>query len=126
MSKKIPNINSISSLIDRLAIENHRAAFFENAKRQEHAKLTPDNNLISRYDNLSRESCELRSAIKNKIDELFQELITQGSYKYYREPRTFTPPKNLVDLIDKRYSEIGRLAVENRLEEEIKKVFSNE
>lgn len=125
-SIKIPNVNSISCLIDRLAIECARVSYFENAKRQEHAKPTPDNNLIAKYDNLSRESCELRSAIKNELDSLFQELIAAGNYFYHKEPRTFSSPKGLIDLIDERYSIIGKLAATNKLNEEIKKVFTRQ
>lgn len=123
MDKKIPNVSSISALIDRLAIECSRISYFENKKRIEQKEKNPDPLKIMKWDNLSRESCELRSAIKNKIDELFQELIRENKYEYYLEPRTFSSPQGLIDLIDKRYSHIGDLAATGDLEKEIEEVF---
>ncbi len=112
---KIPNIDTLSCLIDRLCIEVHKAAYFENQKRTEHAKENPNLELLAKWDRLSRDAIELRSAIKNRIDALFQEAVLTGNYRYLREPRTFaeTLKKNAqvaTDIIDARYKVIGNMA----------------
>jgi len=109
---RIPNIDTFASLIDRLSIENHKVAVYENKKREEQSKKNPDPELITKWDNLSREANELRSEIKKRIDSLLEQIITTGKYTYMKEPRTFSPPaaEAFSSLIDKRYSEIGRLA----------------
>ena len=112
---KIPNIDTLSCLIDRLCIEVHKAAYFENAKRTEHAKENPDLAQLAKWDRLSRDAVELRSAIKNRIDALFQEAVSSGDYRFMREPRTFAETlkanaRVATDIIDARYKVIGDMA----------------
>lgn len=128
MKTRIPNIDNFSTLCDRLAIENSKCSWFENMKRLEHAKENPNLELIAQWDNLSREACELRSAIKNRIDELFEEVFQYGKYNYFREVRTFKPASaaTVSDLLDKRYSIIGDLAATNSLQDALEKVLSGE
>ena len=125
MRPRVPNIDSFSCLIDRLAIENHKAACFEMAKREEHKRDNPDIKLIAKYDNLSREAVELRSAIKNRLDELLKEVIEGGEYNYLREPRTFSAAKcsAVSELIDIRYSQIGDMAVNGLLFKALEELF---
>lgn len=89
MSIKIPNIDTLSCLIDRLIIENHKIAFLENKKWDEQNTKNPDSKKITTWDKAMRIASESRSAIKNKIDELFKECIEQGKYEYIKETRTF-------------------------------------
>ena len=58
---------------------------------------------------------ELRSAIKNRIDALFQEAVSSGDYRFMREPRTFAETlkanaRVATDIIDARYKVIGDMA----------------
>ena len=87
--RKIPNVDTLSTLIDRLIIENHKIAFFENDKWAELQKPNPDLEKIKNYDIQMRQASESRSALKNKIDETFREAIETGKYEYIRESRTF-------------------------------------
>lgn len=127
MKTRIPNIDNLSTLCDRLSIENSKCSYFENLKRIEHQKTNPDKDLICKWDHLSREACELRSAIKNRIDELFAEVITAGQYNYLPEPRTFTPAAacQFSALLDKRYSIIGDLAATGSLQDALEAVLSD-
>lgn len=86
---KIPNLNTFADLIDRLAIEVNKISTYEGAKRKEQAEESPSDQMIAQWDNLSREANELRSALKNKINEALCEIVRTGSYRTYREPRTF-------------------------------------
>lgn len=125
---RIPNIQTLSSLVDRLAIEVSKVSYWENLKRLEHQKEIPNKDLIVEWDNLSRDANEIRSAIKKMIDDLFQEVIDTGKYTYLREPRTFSPAavSQFSDLLDKRYSIIGDLAATNSLQDALEKVLSGE
>ena len=101
----VSGIDSLADLCDRLAVEVHRLGWFENKKREEQAKPDPDAGLVQKWDQLSRESCELRAAIKRRINELFRDVISNGEYRVLLEPRTFSPSKKtLADALDERYS----------------------
>lgn len=97
---RIPNVNTLADLIDRLIVEIHKLAWFENKKREEHAKENPDPELIAKWDNLSRDCCELRSALKNEINECMKEIVESGIYSPIKEPRTFRPAaKRIEDIL---------------------------
>ena len=106
---RLPNINSLSALIDRLSIENIRIALMEENKVQEHLKTNPNVNKIAEWDKISRKAVELRSRIKREIDKCFEEAIENRKYEYLGEVRAFDPVKvaDLVDLIDERYQVIA-------------------
>jgi hypothetical protein len=89
--ERIPNVNTLADLIDRLIVEVNKLSWFENKKREEHAKPNPDPVRIAYWDHLSRECCELRSALKNEINKVFGEVVDTGSYRVMKEPRTFKP-----------------------------------
>jgi len=89
MSKKIPNLDTFSALLDRLIIEVGKVAFMENAKRAEQAKENPDAKKIQEMDNASREANECRAALKGRIDDMLKELVESGKYETLSEARTF-------------------------------------
>lgn len=89
---KIPNLNTFADVIDRLIVEVNKLSFFENKKREEHAKDKPDDALIAHWDNLSRDCCEYRSMLKNEINKLTSEIVETGKYQTLREMRTFRKP----------------------------------
>lgn len=88
---RIPNVNTFADLVDRLIVEVNKLSWFENKKREEHAKDNPDPVRIAHWDNLSRDCCELRSALKSEINRLLGEIVTTQSYRVMKEPRTFRP-----------------------------------
>lgn len=87
--KKIPNLDTFSSIVDRLIIEVHKVAHLENKKREEQAKPNPDLKKIQEWDNASREANECRAALKARLDQLFGECIRTGKYETLTEARTF-------------------------------------
>jgi hypothetical protein len=93
---KIPNLNTLADVIDRLIVEVNKLSYFENKKREEHAKEHPDRYEIARLDNLSRDCCEYRSMLKNEINRLLAEIVTTGEYKTLKELRTFRVPTHQV------------------------------
>lgn len=123
---RIPNVDTLASLIDRLAIECHKTGYFENKKREEQKSPTPDLKKIQEWDHLSREACELRAALKRKIDELFEEVMG-GKYKYLKEPRTFSPAQGsrFSELLDERYCFIGDLAAKGELIKSLEKELAH-
>src|SRR5271166_4726140 len=97
---RIPNIDTMADLIDRLIVEVHKLAYFENAKRQEQAMPFPDADKIAKYDNASRDCCELRSLIKSEINSLLSEIVRTNQYEVMREVRTFRPAgKTIADIL---------------------------
>lgn len=105
---RIPNVDTLADLIDRLIVEVNKLAYFENRKREEHGKSEPDAAVIARWDNLSRDCCEYRSLLKSKINEVLGEIVASGEYKTLRELRTFRPPAGrLADLLAGRCHEVS-------------------
>ena len=71
----IPNLNTFADLLDRLIVELAKISYYENKKREEHAKDNPDVNEISRWDNLSRDGVEFRSMLKNEINKTLEKIV---------------------------------------------------
>lgn len=110
MEVKIPNLDTMADYIDRLIVEVNKLSWFENQKREEQGKETPDPLRIAMLDNLSRDACELRSQLKNRINALFQEILETSEYRVLREIRTFRPPgRSLADVMADRCHDIGDL-----------------
>jgi glycosyltransferase involved in cell wall biosynthesis len=98
--KLIPNLNTFADLIDRLIVEVNKLAYFENKKREEQGKKKPNSNKVAHWDNLSRDCCEYRSLLKNKINELLSEVCESGEYETLKELRTFRPGgKTMEDIL---------------------------
>ena len=96
---KIPNLNTLADVIDRLIVEVNKLSYFENKKREEHAKDEPDDSKIAQWDNRSRDCCEHRSMLKNEINRLLTEIVETGEYRTLREIRTFRKPGRSVEEI---------------------------
>ena len=99
--KKIPNFNTFADIVDRLAVTTNKLAYFENKKREESIKETPNKDLIFTYDKLSRNECEYRNLLKRAMDDLLSEIIATGKYETLKDNRTFSAPsKSVSDLIE--------------------------
>lgn len=105
---RIPNVDTLADLIDRLIVEVNKLAYFENKKREEHGKPEPDAVQIAYWDNLSRDCCEYRSLLKSRINAVFAEVVATREYKTMREIRTFRPPVGrLADLLADRCQDVS-------------------
>ena len=98
MEPKIPNLNTLADVIDRLIVEVNKLSYFENKKREEQGKIAQcrDSDKIAHWDNLSRDCCEYRSMLKNEINRLLAEIVETGEYKTLNELRTFRAPTHQV------------------------------
>lgn len=92
----IPNLNTVADLLDRLVVDVHKLAYWENFKRQEQAKENPDTELIAKADNLSRDCCEIRSVLKNELNRVLSVIVNSKAYYPVKEVRTFTPAAETV------------------------------
>lgn len=120
-TKLIPNLNTLADVIDRLIVEVNKLSYFENMKRQEHAKAEPDSNMIAHWDNLSRDCCEYRSLLKNEINRVFTQVVLHKEYRTLNELRTFrSPPRNVADLLSDRSYALGDMAFSGELAAAIK------
>ncbi len=94
---KIPNLNTLADVIDRLIVEVNKLSYLENKKREEQALCEKaDVAIIAHWDNLSRDCCEYRSMLKNEINRLLAEIVETGEYKTLKELRTFRAPTHQV------------------------------
>ena len=116
---RIPNVDTLADCIDRLIVEVNKLAYFENKKREEHAKPSPDAATIAKWDNLSRDCCEYRSLLKSRINEALGEIVASGQYRTLREVRTFRPPaQRLADLLAQRCAEVSA-SIADAIEREV-------
>lgn len=105
---RIPNVDTLADLIDRLIVEVNKLAYYENKKRVEHGRPEPDAVLIAHWDNLSRDCCEYRSMLKSRINAVLGEVVASGEYRVMREVRTFRPPAGrLADLLAERCHDVS-------------------
>lgn len=97
----IPNYNTFADIVDRLAVTTNKLAFFENKKREESMKESPNAELITYYDRLSRNECEYRNLLKRALDDTLSDIIKSGVYTTLKDNRTFSAPiKSVSDLIE--------------------------
>jgi len=109
----VPNLSSFADAVDRLIVELLKLSYFENEKRKEQGKKSKDVHLIAKWDDLSRDSCEYRSALKNEINRMLKEIVASQSYLPLEELRTFRAPSKSVD-------ELIEEMIGNRINEEAK------
>ncbi len=124
---RIPNVNTLADLIDRLIVEVNKLSWFENRKRDEHAKPHPDPEAIAKWDNLSRDCCELRSILKNEINSCLSQIVSTGHYSPVREPRTFRPPiEKIEEILAEMCSDAARSIHNGKLAAELGELFEKE
>jgi hypothetical protein len=99
--KRIPNYNTLADIIDRLIVEINKLSWFENKKREESVKDSPNSALIALWDKNSRHCCEYRDLLKREFDKTLTEIISTNSYETLSACRTFSaPPKTALELIE--------------------------
>jgi len=122
--KYIPNLDTFADLCDRLAVTVQKLGFFENMKREEHAKDNPDRYLIAHWDNLSRNECEYRNLIKCKINEMLTQIIEDGQYQTLPDNRTFrSPPKEIGDILADQYVKVDISEFKKEFGENLRRLF---
>lgn len=105
---RIPNVDTLADLIDRLIVEVNKLSYFETRKRQEHGKPHPDVAAMAEWDEASRDCCEYRSMLKSRINQTLGEIVASGEYQTMREVRTFRPPAGrLANLLADRCREVS-------------------
>jgi hypothetical protein len=85
MKSKVPNYNALSSLLDRLAIENIKLSFFENAL--EHDELTEEQH--AEYTAKAEAQKAMIEVLKGDTVGCMEETLVNGEYRYIAEGRTF-------------------------------------
>ena len=85
MAAKVPNYNALSSLFDRLAIENIKLSYFENAL--EHDELGPAQ--IEDYEAKALAQRRMIEVLKHDTVDLMANAIESGQYEFISEGRTF-------------------------------------
>jgi hypothetical protein len=122
--KYATNLNTFADLVDRLAIEINKVSVYENLKREEHAKDTPNWKAIVDWDIASRDANENRSYLKNAINYMLTEIVSTGNYETLTEARTFRASdrsiEDLLDDISLSAAEHVRMALSEKLKEKLK------
>lgn len=104
MQPRIPAVDTAADLIERLIIIDNRMAWLEQQKRDLDGS---DAVAIAKLDKASRDCCEGRSAIKNRINAVMEE-IAEGQYRAIRESRSFRPPdERFAEVLDRHSAEIA-------------------
>lgn len=85
MKSRIPNFNTLSTLIDRLSIENVKLAHFENAL--EHDDLS-DREIAESQKKIAVQH-EVIEVLKTELAGFMEEVFLSGKYEYMKEERTF-------------------------------------
>lgn len=83
--RRIPNFNTLSTLIDRLSIENVKLSHFENAI--EHDRLGADE--IARLRAKVAVQHEVIAALKQELIAFMEDTFVEGRYEFIKEERTF-------------------------------------
>lgn len=114
---RIPAVDTAADLIERLIIIDNRQAWFEEHKRNA-GDLTAEQ--IALYDRKSRDCNEARSEVKNRINEVFEE-IAGGQYEAIRESRSFRPPpERFAEVLDRHSAELAHYFTSEEFSESIR------
>ena len=84
-NKSIPNFNTLSTLLDRLSIENVKLSHFENAI--EHDNLTQKE--IQEYKSKINTQNKIIDRLKLETTNFMTKTFIEKDYDYIKEERTF-------------------------------------
>lgn len=84
MNKRIPNFNTISTLIDRLSIENVKLSHFQYLMEEQSNSIDVGELKIKIGVQL-----EIIEALKIELEKNLKEIFINQSYNYIEEERTF-------------------------------------
>ena len=81
----IPNLNTLSTLIDRLTIENVKLVHFENM-------FVEDDLTVNQTEEIEMKMAmqhEIIEVLKRRLAHLMEEITLSGNYRFMKEERTF-------------------------------------
>jgi len=84
LNKRIPNFNTISTLIDRLSIENVKLSHFQYLMEEQSNSIDVGELKIKIGVQL-----EIIEALKIELEKNLKEIFINQSYNYIEEERTF-------------------------------------
>jgi len=87
---RITNVDTLSSLLDRLVSENIKLYFFKKDNLK---------------DNIDHQEIVI-SELRQKLSELFTEVLDSGRYKYLSEKRTYKPDDIIETIEELIYNDI--------------------
>lgn len=85
MEPKIPNFNTLSTLLDRLSIENVKLSHFQNALEHD-APAEAERAELQRKVGLQN---DVIVALKKETSQWMAGVFLDGKYDYMKEERTF-------------------------------------
>lgn len=114
---RIPAVDTAADLLERLIIILNRMAWLEQQKRDLDGS---DPVAIAKLDKASRDCCEGRSLIKNRINAVMEE-IARAQYTSIQESRSFRPPdERFADVLDRHSAEIAHYFTSEEFSESIR------
>ena len=84
--ERIPNFDTLSTLIDRLSIENVKLAHFQNELEHDAPDEDVRVQLAAKIDTQQR----IIERLKEEVVQFLEETYLSGEYSYMTEERTFT------------------------------------
>jgi len=85
MTERIPNFNTLSTLIDRLIIENVKLAHFQNSLEHDSPDVDEVASLKSKIDMQGK----MIEVLKKELSTFLRDTYSEGQYTYMKEERTF-------------------------------------
>ena len=85
MEPKIPNFNTLSTLLDRLSIENVKLAHFQNALEHD----APADRERTEFQRKIALQNDVIAALKKATSDWMAGVFLDGKYDYMKEERTF-------------------------------------
>lgn len=113
---RIPNLNTVADIIDRLIIINIKIWHLEGRKRELSDQQSTDHELIARLDKQSRDQCEIRTMLKNELNVAFSEQLPM-------EIRTFSSPGLIIDIINEMAEESAVSYLRGQLGERLSELY---
>ncbi len=84
MNKRIPNFNTISTLIDRLSIENVKLSHFQYLMEEQGNSID-----VGELEIKIGVQLEIIESLKIELEKNLKEIFINQSYNYIEEERTF-------------------------------------
>lgn len=85
MKTKIPNLNTFSTLLDRLSIENVKMVHFENSLRFDKLTLKEKKNVSQKI----KTQKKIIISLKKELNNFLVDILTNKKYEFIKEERTF-------------------------------------
>ena len=85
MKTKIPNLNTFSTILDRLSIENVKMVHFQNALRFDNLKINEKKKLKNKISTQKK----IISSLKKELNNFLRQILVDKKYEYIKEERTF-------------------------------------